>query len=107
MAIIYKWHIENMARNTADGGVFEVYFRCTGFDGDYQDTVTGVVTMEPDPDADGFTPYSDLTEAQVLGWVKAEVSESETQQLVADNIAERKNPTIEVSVPWNTNPSED
>ena len=69
MAITCTWTVNNMQRTDADGGVFLVYWSCFASDGTYSATEGGKLRCEPDPSSPDFTPYADLTEAQVLGWV--------------------------------------
>jgi hypothetical protein len=74
------WSIDNMTRNTADGGVTTVYWSCTVTDDTHSDcsaVEAGKLQLEPDASADGFTTYEDLTEAQVLGWVYESLIEGE------------------------------
>ena len=72
MAITTTWTVNDMQRTDADGGVFLVYWSCVAAsDGtpSYTATEGGKLRCEPDPSAPDFTPYDDLTESQVLGWV--------------------------------------
>ena len=72
MAITCTWTVNDMQRTDADGGVCLVYWSCVAAsDGtpSYTATEGGKLRCEPDPSSPDFTPYDDLTEAQVLGWV--------------------------------------
>ena len=74
------WSINDMKRNTADGGVTIVYWSCTATDDTHSDCTAveaGKLRLEPDASADGFTAYEDLTEEQVLGWVYESLIEDE------------------------------
>jgi hypothetical protein len=73
MTASVTWSINDMKRNTADGGVFEVRWSATAAD----DTETDCVAVEagkyactPDASAADFIAYEALTEADVIGWVK-------------------------------------
>jgi hypothetical protein len=73
MTASVTWSINDMKRNTADGGVFEVRWSAKAAD----DTETDCVAVEagkyictPDASASDFVAYDDLTEAVVLGWVQ-------------------------------------
>ena len=49
------------------------------------------------------TPYADLTEATVIGWVKASMGEetvAATEAAVAAQIADAKEPAVAVGTPW-------
>ena len=72
MAITCTWSVQDMQRTDADGGVFLVYWSCVAAsDGtpSYTATEGGKLRCEPDPSSPDYTPYADLTEDQVLGWV--------------------------------------
>ena len=72
MAITCTWSVNDMTHKDSDGGVFRVYWSCVAAsDGDtvYTATEGGKLNLTYDASASDFTPYADLTEAQVLGWV--------------------------------------
>lgn len=80
MAITCNWTVNNMQRKDSDGGVFLVYWSCTAAsDGtpSYTAVEAGKLRCEPDPTSPDFTPYDQLTEAQVLGWVYASLVEGD------------------------------
>ena len=41
----------------------------TGVDGDYTANIGGSSQFTLSPDSPSFTPYADLTEVQVIGWI--------------------------------------
>ena len=102
------WTIENLERNTADGGVTVAHWRVTETEtvGEGDDAVTysassyGTVGFTPDADADGFIAFDDLTEADVLGWVYEEVNQADTEAALAADIAGQKTPVTTDGVPW-------
>ena len=51
--------------------------------------VTRVVPVTPDHTASGFTPYADLTEADVLAWCKADGVGAEIEAKVTANITNK------------------
>ena len=94
------WTIEQLDRNTADGGVICARWGVSEVDGDYSASSYGTVGFTPDPSASDFVPYADLTESTVLGWVQAEVDKDVTEAALAVDIAEQKTPTTSTGVPW-------
>ena len=100
MADKFNWTIANTERNTDDGGVVVAHWRCTAEDGEYTASSYGTVGFTPDASADGFIAFDALTEADVLGWVYAEVDQAETEAALAANIAEQKTPVTTDGVPW-------
>ena len=49
--------------------VVKVNYSCEATDGTFSAAVAGMTNLKLDPDAP-YTPYADLTEDQVVGWVK-------------------------------------
>jgi len=94
------WTIANLERNTDDGGVVVAHWRCTAEDGEYTASSYGTVGFTPDASADGFIAFDNLTEADVLGWVYAEVDQAETEAALDANIEEQKTPATTDGVPW-------
>ena len=80
MAITNTWSINDMQRTDSDGYVFLVYWSMVAAsDGtpSYTASEGGKLRCEGSPSDPGFTPYADLTEADVLGWVYASLVEGE------------------------------
>jgi len=94
------WTITQLERNTADGGVTVAHWRCTAVDGDHSASSYGTVGFTPDPTAEGFVPYENLTEADVLAWVHGSVDKDATEAALAAKIDAEKNPTTEAGLPW-------
>ena len=94
------WTIANLERNTADGGVTVAHWRCTAVDGDHSASAYGTVGFTPDASADGFVPYENLTEADVLAWVHGSVDKDATEAALAAKIDAEKNPTTTAGTPW-------
>jgi hypothetical protein len=94
------WTIANLERNTADGGVTVAHWRCTVVDGDCSASSYGTVGFTPDPTAEGFVPFENLTEADVLAWVHGSVDKDATEAALTAKIDAEKNPTTEAGLPW-------
>ena len=60
--------------------VFIVHWRCNGVEGKFAATNYGTQAIAYEADAP-FTPYSDLTEEQVMGWVKAALGDERVSQI--------------------------
>ena len=93
------WTISTLERNT-DDGVVVAHWRASDSDGDHSGTSYGTVGFTPDSTADGYTAYADITEAQVISWVKADVDADAVEASIAAQIADSKAPAIAVGVPW-------
>ena len=94
------WTISTLERELSDGGVVVAHWRATATDGDFSASNYGTCGFTPDPSASGFIAYDSLTEADVIGWVQAEVDQDAIEASLAANIEAQKNPTQAAGVPW-------
>ena len=92
--------ISNLERNTADGGVTIVHYRCELVDGDYSASSYGTVGFTPDSSDPSFVPFESLTEADVIAWVEAELDVDAITAGLQANIDEQKAPKSVAGVPW-------
>lgn len=107
MAVTYTWAIVQMDAYPEYEGetdvVFNVHWTLTGTDSGYQAYVYGSQAVPLDSEAP-FTPFDDLTEAQVIGWVQDAMGEEQTtafEASVAAQIAAQINPPVVTpSLPW-------
>lgn len=107
MTITNTWAVIEMDCYPEEDGemdvVFNVHWTLTGTDGTYTGYVYGTQSVSIDPDAP-FTPYADLTQAQVIGWVKDAMGEEQVASLeanVAEQIANQVNPPVVTpALPW-------
>ena len=100
MAITYDWTIAQCEHEVATGGITVAHWRVSAVDGDYSASAYGTAGFTPDPEAEGFIPYADLTEADVLVWVWASVDKDETEANLAAQIDAQKNPVTAAGTPW-------
>ena len=107
MAITNTWAVVQMdAYPEYEGGtdvVFTVHWTLNGTDGTYNGSVygsSGVMFTE----GSTFTPYADLTESQVIDWVKDALGEEAVtryEENVAQQIADQINPPVVTpQLPW-------
>ncbi|MAO20529.1 MAG: hypothetical protein CMJ25_07240 [Phycisphaerae bacterium] len=97
------WTISTLERNT-DDGVVVAHWQASDSEtvGEVEHTGSsyGTCSFTPDSTADGYTAYADITEAQVIGWVKADVDADAVEAGIAAQIADSKAPAITAGVPW-------
>jgi hypothetical protein len=83
--------------------VFTVHWILTGTDGTYAGSVYGSVGVALDEGAE-FTPYENLTLAQVVSWVQDALGEEQVvsyEANVAQQIANQINPPVVTPpLPW-------
>jgi hypothetical protein len=98
------WTIANLERNTADGGVIVVHYRCTAEETVGEETYTassyGTCGFTPDASAPDFVPYDQLTEADVLAWVWSSMDKDATEAALQAKIEEQKAPATVSGLPW-------
>lgn len=95
--------ITNMDRLTADGFVVTVHWTASQTDGDYTAVpIYSTVSFTEQP-GQSLIPYDQLTESQVIEWVKASLGEEGVAAIdtaLAANIADQKAPKVAAGVPW-------
>ena len=107
MSITNTWIIEQMdCYPQADGRtdvVFTVHWRVNATDGTYIATsygTVGVTYVAGTP----YTPYAQLTQAQVIGWVQDAMGPEQVSVIetgLATNIANQMNPpVVSPELPW-------
>jgi hypothetical protein len=81
--------------------VFTVHWSCAGTQDTYSASVYSTCSV-PAPSGDAFTPYADLTQIQVLGWIWANgVDQTATEAAVQSQINGQINPTVVTPpLPW-------
>ena len=96
------WTISTLERNT-DNGVVVAHWRATDVDGDHSGSSYGTCGFTPDASADGYVAYDNLTEENVIGWVKDSMGEEAVtgvEDSIAAQSADSKAPAISVGTPW-------
>ena len=81
--------------------VFNVHWTCSGVDGEYNGSVYSTCQV-PLSGTGTFTPYAQLTQDQVLGWIWANgVDQTATEAAVNQQIANQINPPVVTPpLPW-------
>jgi hypothetical protein len=109
MATTFTWSINEMETypkiDNLDNFVAFVEWQLTGDDGKNTSFTKAVFGYKPQ-DVTGFTPYNELTQEQVLGWVKDRLGaegvahfESVVQQQL-DSMDIKVDPAIPQPLPW-------
>jgi hypothetical protein len=94
----FTWQVVQMDRKVADGFVTTVYYNVLAVDGNYKASTYGTVGFtEEDTD---YTPFDELTKAQVIGWVQESLNKDAVEQSLSKNIEYQKNPVTESGLPW-------
>jgi|688.fasta_scaffold01249_3 hypothetical protein len=108
MAVSYTWKVTGLktttVANTSDV-VVQTYWKKIGTDGDLVGEFSGATPFSSNnmPANTSFIPFSDLTENDVLTWIKAVVVdtyENHVNEVIQKQIDEKKNPVVDNSLPW-------
>lgn len=107
MANTYTWIVEGMDCVPQDEGktdaVVTVHWRLNGTDGHYASSVYGTVALNYEPGLP-FTPYNELTQDQVVEWVKNALGPDQVksyEDVISGQIQARAKPSIITPpLPW-------
>ena len=94
--------ITNLDRDTADGFVTTVHWTASQVDDGLTASVYSTQSFTKE-DGVNITPYDQLTEEQVVGWVKEALGEEAVAAIdtaLAANIADQKAPKTATGTPW-------
>jgi len=92
------WTITQLDRQTSNGFVTTAHWTASAVDGDYSASTYSTSSW-----ADGTptTPYADLTQEEVLGWIWANgVDKEAVEASLQAQIDAQKNPVTATGVPW-------
>ena len=95
MEITYT--IDNLDRQTSDGLVTTAHWRVSAVDGEHTAGAYGSVGFTR---GDSFTPFEQLTQEQVIAWVKEQLDTDEIEANLAGQIAVLKAPKTASGLPW-------
>lgn len=65
----FKWHINNLTRNTSDGLVYDIEYVYETIGSGSIAQKYGNIEVSGSSTDNGFVPFEDLTQDIVLGWI--------------------------------------
>lgn len=100
----FTWQIVSMPSYAQIDGqsdvVFEVNWQCLAKDENYSAVSAGTVPLTYTAGSP-FTPYADLTQEQVWGWINPSIDRPEIEANLQAMIDEQKNPPVVTPpLPW-------
>lgn len=106
MAIEYDWQTVDMECYPEYDGrynvVSSVNWKCVGYEDQYSSSIVGSINIAYD--SSSFTDYDNLTNDQVIGWVKNSMSSGQVYDIeksIEHQISILKNPpVIRPNLPW-------
>ena len=94
------WTVATLERNSSDDGVVVAHWRANDSEGEHSGSSYGTCGFTPDATADGYVAYDNLTEAEVIAWVKADLDADAIEESIAAQITASKEPVTAAGVPW-------
>ena len=92
------WTIAQLDRQTSNGFVTTAHWRADAVDGNYSASAYSTSSWT---DGTPTTPYADLTQTTVLGWIWANgVDKEAVEASLQAQIDAQKNPVTATGVPW-------
>jgi len=92
------WTIVQLDRQTSNGFVTTAHWTASAVDGDYSASTYSTSSWS---DGTPTTPYANLTQATVLGWIWANgVNKTAVEASLQAQIDAQKNPVTATGVPW-------
>ena len=93
----FTWSVVQTDYNTSDKFITTVHYNVSAVDGEFTASTYGTVGYTEEG---AFTPYSQLTEAVVVGWVQTSLDKDTVEQSLAAQIEAQRNPVQESGLPW-------
>lgn len=101
MSTSITWRITDTEWNKETGAITIAHWRVTATDGEHTADSYGSQAIESDPEAKGFIPLEQVTEDDVIAWVKAALGDAEEREAgLRRNIEKQQTPETEVGLPW-------
>jgi hypothetical protein len=110
MSITYTWKVTSLkvkdVSENRTNAIVQTYWTKTGTDEDgNQGVFSGATpfTLDPTDDSGPFIPFEELTEENVLDWIKSVVIgsyEDHVNSKIAEQITDKVTPTTEAKLPW-------
>ena len=98
---VFTWAVANLERETDDGFVFTAHYTVNAADDTYSSGAYGSIDFER---PENLVPFADLTEEQVIGWVKealgGDEKVAEIKAALQSQINEQRTPTKASGTPW-------
>jgi YbbR domain-containing protein len=96
---MFTWNVVQMNRNTDRGFVTTVHYTVNAVDGEFTASTYGTIGYTQEG---SFTPFADLTQAVVVGWVQESLGKDTVEAGLTAQIEAQKNPIQETGLPWAT-----
>jgi len=102
-----EFKIVQLERQLPSGGITTAHWAVSKTDGEITVGSYGAQGFQPDPTASDFVAYAQVTEAQVIDWIKAAMGTEGVAALETSldaQIAQIKTPATATGMPWTPAP---
>ena len=99
-----EWNIAQLERHLSDGAVYTAHWTVNLQDQGESAGAYGSIGFS-DPDPTNFTPYDQLTQEQVIGWVKDTLGEEQVASIetgLSNQIEQKLHPADAQGLPWSS-----
>lgn len=100
MITTFNWAVTNLERQVDDGFVFVAHYTVNAYNGIHTSGAYGSLGFER---PDKLIPYDQLTEEQLVSWVKEKLGcekVAEVEKALQAHIEEQQYPTKATGIPW-------
>ena len=94
----FNWNIVQTDYNTSDKFITTVHYNVSAVDEEYTASTYGTVGYTQEEG--DYTPYNELTQEQVIGWVQTSLGKEAVEESLTAQIYAQKNPVTESGLPW-------
>ena len=98
----YTWIISRCWRRPTDGKIFKVEYKVIGKKGDLKVSMVDQIRFKQ---SDSPTPFTDVTEADIVGWVKSKLGstrENKIYDFLTKEMSHQEINTPLQQLPWNS-----
>jgi hypothetical protein len=99
MSIEFIWTIKQLDRKSADGFVTTAHYNVSAVDGDFNASTYGAMSFTQE-EGQSMTPFAELTQEQVIGWVQDKLGKDVVEASLQSRIDAQKNPVQLSGLPW-------
>lgn len=103
MSNIYEWEITGIKTKTEgsnDSSIVIVDWIKRAFDSEGNQSEIPGRTPLSSSDTENFTDIRDVTEAQVIGWIRQEIDETILEATLSKRLKKLANPSVDRELPW-------
>lgn len=96
-----SWKVLRTSWDEDTGAVVSAMWLLIAKDSGYESYVKGETQFSPNPESENYIPLKDLTEEDVVSWIKNNVKNKEgLEKLALERLEKKKVPSTVRGLPW-------